>query len=117
MAFAGPRNRQGEIGPQGPEGKRGKPGKDGVDGIHGRNGKNGKDGKDGKDGITRVVRSGSFSVADDPVYSFRPKTQFSCGLLKNFDQEDFDLIECCALPVTGVLNVKFDLGELSGMCN
>lgn len=114
MAFAGPFNR---IGPQGPKGKDGR---DGIDGKDGKNGRDGKNGKDGKDGVTTVVYSGHFAsggetVAPSVSSSSIFYTGFSCGKLTNLDEDDFNLIDCCELPIVTERQV-LDLGELEFLC-
>jgi len=74
MAFAGPRNRTGDVGAEGPQGPVGPRGPKGEKGDVGPRGPKGLD---GKDGITKVIYSGGLSSPGDGgggASSFDPNT-------------------------------------------
>lgn len=62
MAFAGPKNRIGDVGP---EGLQGPSGPQGPIGETGPRGPKGPKGDPGKDGVTKVIYSGGWSNPGD----------------------------------------------------
>lgn len=121
MAVAHYRNRtgpQGEIGPQGLRGEPGPRGPKGEKGDIGPRGVKGDKGEKGEPGekIIKYVHSDSFRASGDDNVNFQPITKFSCGKITNLDFDDFNLIDCCKLPLS-YSNRIFDLGELNGLCN
>lgn len=140
MANTHLKDRTGKPGPPGKDGI-GLPGKDGKDGDPGRPGRKGTDaprvvkisieldvmGKtfmrflfsDGSTLDTNKVHinAGAGTVIyreDSDDVSFRPLTRKSCGLLSDFDENNFNLIDCGSLPLTNKKQWFLNLGDLNG---